>query len=72
MGEQSLPAVAVELSQHVPQIAGVLGHLLVPGLVPRVDRLGCRCVGETGRVPEEDALGVDLQARIEAVVIEEF
>jgi len=71
MGEQRLPAVAVEFRQHVPQIAWIFGHLFVPGLVPRVDGLGGRGVCEPGRMPEQDALGLDFQARVEAVPVEQ-
>ena len=38
MGEQRLPAVAVETGEDIPELGGVLRQLGRPGAVPRVDR----------------------------------
>ena len=73
VGEQAGLAVAVPPLQRVPEIGRLLRQRLRPALVPNADRLGRGAVVQPRRLgAEADALQVEFQAAIRAVVVEDL
>ena len=71
MGEQGLPAVAIERDQRIPEVGRFPGQSRDPCLMARVERVRQRAVLQSRRLgAEAGAFQIELKARVLGVAVE--